>query len=448
MGDVVAELTQPFGVRTSLRPGAVLFWAVNNTLFGRSPVGHHSMAVLMHSLTGWLVYLVALRVTGRVPASVVAALLFVAAPAQAEAVIWLDAAATTVTSGLLSMLAAYLWVSRGAVFSLRRSLVVAVLYLLALLCREAVAPLPVLLPLLDWATGRIPPRDRTRYLLAFLPLAAALLAYLLIQWGAGALSASYSYGVRLDLGLAELAWIWDAYPRALFRPLSDLVDWLAGRPYWLWPGAFILLMLILRPARWAGVWVVLALVPASTTYAPRMVYLALAGFAMGLAILLTGAVESLSARLSGKAALLPWLALAAFVALILVADFRALRREESNWLEAGRLAWEIPRTIHALLPDPAEGTELYVLGLPDSVNGAISLRWGLRDELSYLYDASGPEVTYVTEGPIVSGRIPLGEIECESNGPRSFMRYDHNLDEVRFFSLAEFRPDCRDAGQE
>jgi hypothetical protein len=444
--DVVAEFSS-YGMSQGFRPGTVLYFAVNNLLWGRNQVGHHAVVFFLHGLVGWLTYLIAQRVTGRRVTATLAALIFVGAPVHAEAVIWLAAAAGTVVSGLICMLAAWLWISRENGPDRLTTGVVAVLYLLALLVKEVAIPLPALLMLLDWAIGRIPARGSleaiARRVLSYWPLGVAFGLYAFLHWRAGILKGSLRYGLRMDVDFGQVVEWWAMYARDLFQPLSNFLEWKIGPMNWMWLGAFLILLHVVRRARWAALWVLLALSPAATAYGERLTYLAVVGFSIVVAVsLIDLAQQPFKQALCKSVRLLSVAGVVLFLIALLVADVRAVHRDAANWVEAGRLTWTIPRQARALVPEVPPGAELFFLDLPDNVHGAYAFRWGIVPEVRYVYGNPTLNVHQVVIGPQQWRKVSLSSIECEAEVPRFFFRYYADSDELRLVSPREFGLDC------
>jgi protein O-mannosyl-transferase len=445
--DVLAEFSG-FGQSVGFRPGTILYFAINNALWGRNPIGHHAVVLVLHAMVGWLAYLITQRVTGHTESAMAVSVLFLATPAHTEAVVWLAASAGTVTSGLLCMFAAWLWIKGRDERKPIITIFVAILYLLALLIKEVALPLPGLLLLLDLATGRVSASNgakrTSKTLLAYWPLAIALSLYGILHYLAGVWTSSIHYGLHLDMSFSQIVSLWTAYARDLFQPVSSFIEWKIGVKSWIWLGMFLVLLHAFHPARWAFLWVILALAPAATAYGERLTYLALVGFSMGLVISLSTLIRLLaywinreklrSARISG-------LVMLSIVLVILVADFRAVRRDIPNWVEAGRLTWSIPRQAKKLLPNPPSGAELYFIDLPDNVNGAYVYRWGIVPEVKYVYSDTNIDVHHVVEYPR-GGKTDLASIECQSEASRFFFQYDRELGELKQVSKREFGLDC------
>lgn len=452
--DVVAESTT-VGQSTGYRPGTALYLAATNALWGRNPSGHHATAFLLHALVGWLACLVVERVTGDRLLALVAAVLFVAAPAHTEAVIWLAAAIGTVVSGLLCMIAAWLWVRTDCLPTPATVGGVAGLYFMALLVKEVAAPLPLLLVLLDWQTGRLAPKPitATRHLLRrYWPFVVVLGLYVIAYWRSGALGHAASYGVNLDASLTQLTELWAAYARDLFRPASTFLEWRMGTDNWVWLVAFLLLFYLVPAARWAAAWTLLALLPGATAYGPRLTYLSLVGFSVVIGAVLTGGVRGLLTWAGGLAwpvrpparvlRALPIVGTGLLVTGLLVADVRAVHRDAANWVEAGKLTWSIPRQARALLPEPPPGAELFFIDLPDNVNGAYAFRWGINQEVKYVYGDRSLPVRHVIAGTSLAGKVPLESIPCEAAAPRHFFKYFQQSSQLQLVTPAEFGLVC------
>ena len=119
--------------------------------------GHHLTNVLLHAATAVLLFLVLRQMTHRFWPSALAAALFALHPLRAESVAWVTER-KDVLSGLFFMLAlaAYVDYVRHRP-SLRRYLVVIVLFLFGLWSKPMLVTLPAVLLLLDyWPLGRFP----------------------------------------------------------------------------------------------------------------------------------------------------------------------------------------------------------------------------------------------------------------------------------------------------
>jgi tetratricopeptide (TPR) repeat protein len=131
-------------------------------LYGLWAGGHHLTNVLLHAATAVLLFLVLLRMTGRLwPAAFVAAM-FALHPLRVESVVWISER-KDVLSGLLFMLtlAAYARFADGP-FRVGRYLLVMACLALGLMAKPILVTVPFLLLLLDyWPLGRLANGDKS-----------------------------------------------------------------------------------------------------------------------------------------------------------------------------------------------------------------------------------------------------------------------------------------------
>lgn len=123
-------------------------------LFGVNPAGHHYLNVLLHAANVLLLFLLLKKATGSTWRSFMVAALFAFHPLNVESVAWVSE-----RKGLLSaffcfgMLAAYGWYTKAA--SWQRYLVVAGIFVLALMTKAMAVTMPLALLLIDyWPLGR------------------------------------------------------------------------------------------------------------------------------------------------------------------------------------------------------------------------------------------------------------------------------------------------------
>lgn len=182
------------------------------TLFGLEPGGHHMVNIALHALNAGVLFIVLSRLTGRAWMSALAAALFAVHPLHVESVAWISE-----RKNILSTFFLLLTVEAYRRYSGRpgtgRYLVVAGVFVLALMAKPMVVTLPLLLVLLDfWPLQRlragIPP---ARLLLEKLPLllcsaATAALAVIAQQAGGSMRSVhQYSLPVRAANALVSYA---------------------------------------------------------------------------------------------------------------------------------------------------------------------------------------------------------------------------------------------------
>lgn len=118
--------------------------------YGLNAGGHHLTNLLIHTATSLLLFLLLRQMTGFLWRSAFVAVIFAIHPLRTESVVWI-AERKDVLSGLFFVLtiAVYVWYARRA-WSIGRYLLVALMLLLALLCKPMVVTLPFILLLLDY----------------------------------------------------------------------------------------------------------------------------------------------------------------------------------------------------------------------------------------------------------------------------------------------------------
>ena len=260
-------------------PVTWLSHALDCELFGLRPSGHHWMNVVLHVADVVLLFLILLRVTGALRASLFVAALFAMHPLNVETVAWV-AERKSVLSTLFFFLSigAYGWYARKP--SVGRYVLVAVLFALGLASKPMVITLPFVLLLLDFwplqrvkgwiepsATFPVQQESWSRLLVEKVPLlalsAASAAITLFAQTPAEVLTGILPFSVRLQNSLyAYCVYIWQMfwpahlalmYPHpgrqlAWWKPLLGILVLLAGsliacgqrkkRPYiavgWCW----------------------------------------------------------------------------------------------------------------------------------------------------------------------------------------------------------------------
>ncbi len=258
---------------------APLTWTshmIDCQIYGLSAGGHHITNVLLHAATAVLLFLVLRQMSGQLWPSAVAAALFVVHPLRVESVAWVTER-KDVLSGLFFMLtlAAYVrYVQRP--FSLKRYLLLAIVFTLGLLAKQSLVTLPFVLLLLDyWPLGRFagsswrrqasPPgregdfvRDATllepdlgpssfpwRLVVEKLPLLLLVaVACVVTVWAMGqALGASEHYPLWWRIGNGLISYI--TYLRHSLYPAGLVVPYMRpglDLPMWKISGAFLILL--------------------------------------------------------------------------------------------------------------------------------------------------------------------------------------------------------------
>ena len=150
----VASLGGWLDAQPSIRPLLKLSYALNNLLpeaWGMRLLGFHVVNLLIHLVSSLLVYAVLRRLThdddivfrDQRLAAFIAALVFALHPAQTEAVTYVSGRSTSLAA-MFALLSLLLWL-RGREYDDRRDLYVRspLVFVLALLCKEYVAVLPL-----------------------------------------------------------------------------------------------------------------------------------------------------------------------------------------------------------------------------------------------------------------------------------------------------------------
>ncbi len=253
--------------------------ALDYEVYGLNPYGHHLTNVLLHTLSVVLLFLLLTRATGAVGRSLLVAALFAIHPMNVESVAWV-AERKNVLSTLffLLTLGAYGWYAAKP--NVKRYLVLAFLFVLALAAKPMVVTLPFVLLLLDfWPLQRIqgwgqmstafpvPQVSFSRLVLEKLPLLALSAADCAItifaQRSGGSMRLVLPLSVRLENAIyayAMYVWkgfwparlavfyphpgatlaVWQVTVAGLFLLLVTALVWCqrAARPYlitgWLW----------------------------------------------------------------------------------------------------------------------------------------------------------------------------------------------------------------------
>jgi tetratricopeptide (TPR) repeat protein len=225
--------------------------ALDCQLHGLNPTGHHLTSVLIHVVNAVLLFLLLKHATGATGRSLVVATLFAVHPFNVESVAWVaERKSVLCTFFFLLALGAYGWYAHKP--SVKRYLVVAALFVLALAAKPMAITLPCALLLLDlWPLQRIkgwaePPNDATGTAQAsWLRLVIEKVPLLALSAASGCVTvvASRAYGsMRLRLPLrfrlgnaicsfAEYLWkgVWPGRLAVFYpHPGTTLAAWKVG----------------------------------------------------------------------------------------------------------------------------------------------------------------------------------------------------------------------------
>jgi protein O-mannosyl-transferase len=179
--------------------------------FGNDPAAHHLISVVIHAVSGALLFLALFRMTGATWCSAFAAAVFAVHPLRVESVAW-AAERKDVLAALFWMLTLLAYRSYVVRPTIQRYILVALYLLLGLLAKPMLVTLPFVLLLLDiWPLRRIqthPWRVPRRVIVEKLPLLALAGASCVVTYVAqhrgGALAASESAPISLKFANATV----------------------------------------------------------------------------------------------------------------------------------------------------------------------------------------------------------------------------------------------------
>jgi protein O-mannosyl-transferase len=219
--------------------------ALDASLFGLNPVGHHFTSVLLHAVNVVLLFLLLMWATGRLGPSLFVAALFAIHPMNVESVAWVAERKNVLcTTFFLLTLWAYGWYARKPGW--KRYLAVALLFAAGLASKPMVITLPFVLLLLDyWPLRRVrggktesgemyPTLSWSWLVVEKLPLlalsAASAVITMLAQQAGGAVrtSAEVSFGARIATAIwayAMYLWkmVWPARLAPMYPHPGDLL---------------------------------------------------------------------------------------------------------------------------------------------------------------------------------------------------------------------------------
>jgi protein O-mannosyl-transferase len=143
------------GENTYWHPITWLSHMIDAELFGLKPAGHHLMSLALHVANAALLFLVLYKLTGALWPSALVAGLFALHPLQVESFAWATER-KNVLSTFFFMLTLWCYASYARSPTIARYLSSLLAFLLGLMCKPALVPLPGLLLLLDyWPLRRL-----------------------------------------------------------------------------------------------------------------------------------------------------------------------------------------------------------------------------------------------------------------------------------------------------
>ena len=321
-GDLPAE---HIGVYRPLRS---IFYAISYSLWGTSPFGYHLQAIILHLIATALVYYIAKHLTKNNAVGLLASLVFGLHPIHTEAISWIAASFDTLGMVLaLAALAAYLWyVSSSKIIIYILSLLFSVL---ALLTNEMAVVIPLLIVISDLLLKMTSLKALIKRIQLYIPYILIVALFIWIRFGVFKIYGRFSYpfGDMLhSLLFAPLLIVKYAYllllplhltPNQLLAPGIPAffwVDYFAGKqvlpisltqPRILVPVIFLTIAIICwayflkkKPQiSWNISWFlicllpVLGILPQSSLFSEKYMYLASVGFSISLAWIVYFAVK-------------------------------------------------------------------------------------------------------------------------------------------------------------
>jgi hypothetical protein len=413
--------------------GMLLTWILGWHVWGFNPLPYHVLGLLLHAgaslaLGLWLAEAISRRWLGWL-----AGALFAVFPLHLEAVGWLAAQWDEWAAffGLFAFYFFVVWWKRGP--SARTFYLLSVIcYGLGLFSKESLLTFLPMFPLSAWlATSRFTAKDWRRLGYAVLPFVGVLafnLGLRLTFWG----TVGGYPGARMDYA----AFAWDnliVYLRLLLAPINSV---LLGKPTAQVVGLVSTLGILLglvwygrglgRLLLVAGIWIVLALLPvlnlpfsADDLQNNRLLYLAAAGYCVGVAALFHTAIAS--AR-HGRPLILG--SLVVLLALSVALCWVQLRPWHTATVQAGDIMQQLRRLIPPPVQPRPRGMAWYVENMPDNYYGAYVFRLGLGNARLFTDN----------DGVFVNSVEHVGDVDLAGSPRDNFalrFKYDEELN--RFY---------------
>lgn len=389
------------------RPLIGLRWMLQYALFHGEPTASHAVQIAFHVANCCLLYLLVTRVTHRPRIGLVAALFFAALSLSSMAVYWISVQDPVV--GVLWLLTILLWMNYVESASRARLAAAFAMFVAALLAKEVSVLLPIMLFLADRLLVNKPARFIElvkRYAIFVLPL-------LIFAWFDYIATHHSEYWQQVGYTIGE------GTVRVFVRFLALLAfPWELGEPLSLiWPGGAILLFLFFlfrrdRRLLFLGAAAVLPTLVVSPfpehLFNPRYLYLPLMATAVGYALMLDLALDSLRQPRSKIAQV----GLGAIAVWVMVTGGAKIAEETENFAGFIRQIRLQYRPIYQAHSTFAPDTLLYFVHTPLQtldVSGLMFLRYGAnvvvsgtdRDSIGNLRDHHAAFVYYRDEEDII-----------------------------------------------
>jgi hypothetical protein len=413
--DAFSEFTKPsWGLY--YRPIIKFFFEMLTRSFGLWAGGYHAVGLICYALLCLEVYFIALLLTGKWPASVAAAVIFMTSGSHGEALFWISSLNGVVEN--IITLAAFtffiLWRQQNQKSFYMLSLV---LFIFALLTKESAISLPILLVLYDFLLGGEVRWGESikRTAKSCWPFAVAGLAFVLLraivmreahlppplvtfQWRM--ILAGPWYSVVMTLSPIDwsraLQWF-DivAKTRAILYVLIAIIL-----------SALVIVPLALKRYRVAflALWILAAAAPLfalGLVPSERHVVVSSAGASVLLSVLFFRLSEKIARKSDAMAIGMGFVLVVAFV----LPGCVFLKQKQNAWKHASIISSDVIEQTMVAYPQPAESTTFFFLNVPDSIDGALVFRFdNIRLALRLYYeDETIDAVRIVTLDKVPSG---------------------------------------------
>lgn len=366
------------------RPLVQLAFLTDYLVWGLNPFGYHFTNLVLHVLTTFQVYILALLLNHRRLTALLAGLFFVAAPGPIEAVSWISGRTDLICSLFyLGALVSYILYRQPS----RRifGLLGPISFALALGAKEMAVTLPLVLALYELLFARATWQARVR---AQLPYWGILVGYLILR-----LMLFGKIGGFREAQLQDPLVLVIYYTRYLILPWPiDTPDIVVG----LTTAMLVVLLWFARASRaaWFGfLWILVTLLPVLVSWPmSRYAYLPAVGASIFMAVVLTLESHERWVRVLQTAG--------AAVLLVLFCTINISTNQ--SWARAGQISALFPnetRTLHPSLPP--EALLLYSGLPPPSAVGGSHAEY-LKSSLQIAYNDPSLDIIPLERFPILS----------------------------------------------
>ena len=398
------------------RPIIKFFFEILARLFGLRAGGYHMVSLLCYAVLCFEVYIIALLLTGKWPASAAAAILFMTSGSHGEALFWISSLNGVVENiiTLAALIFFILWRQKNRGGSYALSLV---LFVLALLTKESAISLPIIIALYDFLLGgevRLSESIK-RTTRSCWPFAAAGLLFILLraivmrqahlppplvtfQWRMILVGPWYSILMTLSpIDWTRVLQWFDAATgtrAVLYLVIATVLSALTVVP----------LMLKRYRVAFLVLWIMAAAAPLfALGLAPSERHIVIGS--AGAAILLSVVFFRLSEEIIRKSEAMA-VALGCMLAITFAVPSCAfLKQRQSAWKHASVISNDVIKKTMDAYPHPVEDTTFFFLNVPDSIDGALVFRFeNMRLALRLYYgDESIDAVRIVTLDKVPPG---------------------------------------------